>query len=359
MTPKLILSSFSETLIQDERILTSAERALLKSLLQNIRAAAQRNPDVQTAIDAAIASALGETIAQRAYSVLGTSIVQQILSATADHRTENSGLKIPDILLSPGPPPPPAPSPGPPGHSPISPAPAPSSPAPPGHGLLPSRRVVVATSEPDQLRSTLLANTPLATAKCVILDEFLSAQETKELFDFAIAHEKDFRTSEVLSPAGGVVDYERRRSRVLVEVGAYQDSILDRIRPVLPEVFEQMGMVPQPTVQVEAQITASNDGDAFSMHTDDGQSEIASRYLTFVYFFHRDPAAFQGGELRLYDTSWERHHRSTAGSYHVIVPQSNQIVFFPSSLLHEVSEVHCASRAFADSRFTLNGWLHR
>jgi Rps23 Pro-64 3,4-dihydroxylase Tpa1-like proline 4-hydroxylase len=27
--------------------------------------------------------------------------------------------------------------------------------------------------------------------------------------------------------------------------------------------------------------------------------------------------------------------------------------------LHEITAVHCRSRAFADSRFTVNGWLHR
>jgi Rps23 Pro-64 3,4-dihydroxylase Tpa1-like proline 4-hydroxylase len=41
------------------------------------------------------------------------------------------------------------------------------------------------------------------------------------------------------------------------------------------------------------------------------------------------------------------------------VPQQNQIVFFPCSVLHEITPVECPSRAFADSRFTLNGWLHK
>jgi len=39
MTPKQILDSFSETLMQDERILSAQERALLTSLLQHARAA--------------------------------------------------------------------------------------------------------------------------------------------------------------------------------------------------------------------------------------------------------------------------------------------------------------------------------
>ena len=49
----------------------------------------------------------------------------------------------------------------------------------------------------------------------------------------------------------------------------------------------------------------------------------------------------------------------SSGSYQTVVPQQNQIVFFPCSLLHEITPVECRSRAFADSRFTLNGWLHK
>jgi Rps23 Pro-64 3,4-dihydroxylase Tpa1-like proline 4-hydroxylase len=47
------------------------------------------------------------------------------------------------------------------------------------------------------------------------------------------------------------------------------------------------------------------------------------------------------------------------GSYQTIVPRQNQIVFFPCELLHEITPVECASQLFADSRFTLNGWLRR
>ena len=47
------------------------------------------------------------------------------------------------------------------------------------------------------------------------------------------------------------------------------------------------------------------------------------------------------------------------GSYQTIVPQQNQIVFFPCELMHEITTVKCSSQGFADSRFTLNGWLRQ
>ena len=108
---------------------------------------------------------------------------------------------------------------------------------------------------------------------------------------------------------------------------------------------------------VEAQITASHDGDYFHFHTDNGSDRVESRHLTFVYFFHREPRQFEGGELRIHDARLEERGYVSQGSYQSIAPQQNQIVFFPCELLHEITAVNCTSQQFADSRFTLNGWL--
>jgi Rps23 Pro-64 3,4-dihydroxylase Tpa1-like proline 4-hydroxylase len=147
-----------------------------------------------------------------------------------------------------------------------------------------------------------------------------------------------------------------------MDLGKHEQVILERIRCVLPSVLHQLGMEEFPVTRVEAQITSSNDGDFFGAHSDDSQETIASRRLTFVYFFHRDPRQFEGGELRLHDSRANEPHLSTrsyqTSGYQTIVPQQNQIVFFPCSLLHEITPVECPSQAFADSRFTLNGWLH-
>jgi SM-20-related protein len=205
----------------------------------------------------------------------------------------------------------------------------------------------------------------MVRAQSVVLDEFLAPQELDELVAYTLQHEAEFQNSEVISPSGdpGVTDYNHRRSRVLMDLGKYQEVILERIRCVLPRVLDQLGVEEFPITHVEAQITASNDGDFFGAHSDDAQEMIASRRITFVYFFHREPRPFEGGELRLHDSSGKGEQHLSAGSYQTgsyqtIVPQQNQIVFFPCSVLHEITPVECPSRAFADSRFTLNGWLH-
>jgi Rps23 Pro-64 3,4-dihydroxylase Tpa1-like proline 4-hydroxylase len=127
---------------------------------------------------------------------------------------------------------------------------------------------------------------------------------------------------------------------------------------VLPAVLQRLQMEDISVKGIESQITASNDGDFFHNHHDNSEPAVRSRQLTFVYFFHKEPRPFEGGELRIHDFCLESGQYVSAGTYQAIAPQPNQIVFFPSSLLHEITPVECPSRRFADSRFTLNGWLH-
>jgi Rps23 Pro-64 3,4-dihydroxylase Tpa1-like proline 4-hydroxylase len=76
--------------------------------------------------------------------------------------------------------------------------------------------------------------------------------------------------------------------------------------------------------------------------------------LTFVYFFHREPRRFAGGELRLFDTAQTERVSAKVEHFKLIYPLQNQVVFFPSSYVHEILPVICPSREFADSRFTVN-----
>jgi Rps23 Pro-64 3,4-dihydroxylase Tpa1-like proline 4-hydroxylase len=393
MTAKQILDAFSETLMQDERILSPRERELLSSILQNSRAVCGNDAQTQAAVNAAIARSVGETVAQRAFSLLGGSMVEQILASSGmagwgeetapvvqahkspqppSQRKEGEvpqppGAPVPQPpgVRKPGdvPQPPGAPVPQPPGerqppHTPGPPSSKPmrpGSPQPPSgsHGLQP-----VGTAMGDSGAGVGVLDAPgVVRARSVVLDEFLAPHELEEMVEYALQHEAEFESSVVVSPnREGVLDYSHRRSRVLMDAGKHEAVILERIRGVLPAVLEQLGMEEFSITRAEAQMTASNDGDFFRPHCDDAQELVAARRITFVYFFHREPRAFTGGELRLHDTRGSDRHAGT-GSYQTIVPRQNQIVFFPCSVLHEITPVECASKAFADSRFTLNGWL--
>ncbi len=366
MTAKEVLTCFSETLLQDERILSLRERELLTKLLQRAREKSVISSDGYSAASSAIIDAVGETVGQRAFSVLGSEIVQCLLEEYGPATEHNIG--VPLTVRGPRPPQPTT------GSGPRPPQPTASGPRPPqptiASGPRPPQPTTASGPRPPQPTTfasqhetavSVIERPEFLPAQFVVLDEFLVPEELNSIIEYTRSREGDFQLSEVIAPGqtGATLDYEHRRSRVLMDIGEHQAVVLNRIQAYLPRVLQKMGREVFPVTRVEAQITASNDGDFFRNHNDNGQDEIASRELTFVYFFHREPKAFQAGELRIYDSKWENGEYVSTGNYQTIVPEQNQVVFFPSSLLHEITPVECPSLAFADSRFTVNGWFHR
>ena len=350
MTAREMIDSLSETLMCDERILSVQERELLANLLQRAKTNGSTRDN---AVAETIALAVGETIAQRAYGILGNSITQRLIEQAWAASSRDSGTGA--IVIHGAEPQPPKSAPKPFGE----PQPPKSAPKPFGEPQ-PPRSSAQGTQVEGQ-GVAVMERPEFLPAQFVVLDEFLSPEELKQLMQYSMDHEPDFQISEVVSPgaSGGMIDYEHRRSRVLMNLDRHHEVIADRIQACLPRVLQKLGRDVFLPSQVEAQITASNHGDFFRHHSDNLYEDTSSRELTFVYFFHREPKAFRGGDLRIYDSRWENGRYVSTGEHQTIVPEQNQIVLFPSSLVHEISPVDCPSQAFADSRFTVNGWFHR
>ncbi len=385
MTAREMIDSLSGTLLCDERILSVPERELLANLLQRTRA---QSSVPENAVTQAITRTVGELIAERALGVLGESMTRQLLQQlTSSSRLPNQSVPVIRAGGTPAPvpgsaprppgttPPPisantPAPVPGsaprPPGTTPPpiganTPAPVPgSAPRPPGTTPPPISFPTTST-QPKTGGVAVLEASDYVSAECVVLDEFLTSAEVNTLRQYILEQEIRFEISEVLSPGvtAGAVDYERRRSRVLMDLGGHERVIVDRVLTCLPRVLQKWGRDPFPISRIEAQTTASNHGDFFCCHSDNGAEAVATREITFVYFFHLEPKQFSGGELRIYDSRRENDNYVPTANYRTIVPEQNQLVLFASGLSHEITPVNCPSGQFADSRFTVNGWVHR
>jgi SM-20-related protein len=196
------------------------------------------------------------------------------------------------------------------------------------------------------------------TAQLVSCEEFLAPTEASTLWRFAIDRKAQFVQSEVISGNSGRADNDYRRSRVLYELDSVRDLITDRVTHCLPQVLSRLGIAPFQISSVELQATVTNDGEWFKPHRDSGHDPVSSRQLTFVYYCHREPRGFSGGELRMFGPVAEGMEASATPA-HDVSPTQNAIVFFPSNYLHEVTCVSCPSRRFEDGRLTFNGWLHR
>jgi len=398
MTTREMIDSLSGTLLRDERILSVPEKELLANLLQRTRA---QSSTPENAVAEVIARSVGELMAERALGLLSASMTRQLLDqqVTSSTKASNGSLPLthagsppntpaPTPGSSPRPPgttpppmslgtPPTPPAPPPPGSSPRPPGttpppmslgtppntPGPSpvvSPRPPGTTPPPISFLTV-TSQPTTAVVAVLEAPDYVSAECVIFDEFLTPAELNALRQYVLAQETRFQVSEVLSPGvtGSAIDYEQRRSCVLMDLGGQERMIVDRLLTCLPRVLQKWGRDPFTISRIETQTTASNHGDFFRCHSDNAADEVASREVTFVYFFHREPKQFTGGELRIYDSRRENEYYVPTANYRTIVPEQNQLVMFASGLSHEITPVDCPSGQFADSRFTVNGWIHK
>lgn len=198
------------------------------------------------------------------------------------------------------------------------------------------------------------------TESLLLLEEFLPAAELELLRRFATDRQADYVASEVVSGSeDGRRDEQVRRSQVLFDVTAIYPLVVERVLAHLPWIQRRLGQAPFTLGDVELQVTASNDGEWFKPHRDSGDGPVRGRELTFVYYCHREPRAFRGGELRMFGPFADADNPATLGDAVTITPPQNSIVFFPSHYLHEVMPVTCPSHDFADSRFTYNGWLRR
>jgi len=192
---------------------------------------------------------------------------------------------------------------------------------------------------------------------------FLSARELRGLTKYILTHEDDFTASTVIpdTTPDPTADLSYRKSRVLYEIGDYAELIRKRLIALLPEVLSTFQREPFPFTHIDVQVTASNDGDFFKVHQDNSKVEpvdIHLRELSYVHYFYAEPKSFTGGQLRIYGSE-NGEFNGTATKGKTIVPRQNTLVLFPSSADHEVLPVKCPSGKFANSRFTVNGWIIR
>ncbi|NJO43142.1 MAG: proline hydroxylase [Cyanobacteria bacterium CRU_2_1] len=213
-------------------------------------------------------------------------------------------------------------------------------PAPTGHQF-------TTPSEPEVSHNPLVSD-------YVQLEQFLAPHEHQHLLDYVLEREAEFVSTRTST---GATNY--RESVVMYSFPEFSQLFEQRIRAIMPDILAKLGLPSFPIGQIEAQLTAHNDGNFYKVHNDNGSSDTATRELTYVYYFYREPKPFSDGELVIYDSKVENNYYVKADTFRTIEPRNNSIVFFLSRYMHEVLPVRCPSQAFADSRFTINGWVRR
>ena len=194
----------------------------------------------------------------------------------------------------------------------------------------------------------------------VRVTDVLSTEEQERLWQTVIAPEARYRPSNVGSGDKARLDPKVRHSLLMEDTDSLRPWFLPRIAELVARehVLERLGLSPFPVGVRELQVTRHIDGGFYHNHRDAGEGESALRTLTYVYYFHRLPRSFAGGDILLFDHGPD-DARSKGLEFTRIEPTHDSLVFFASDRLHAVTKVICPGADPSDGRWTINGWYHR
>lgn len=187
----------------------------------------------------------------------------------------------------------------------------------------------------------------------VVMDEFLCSEASTLLLDKIIAAKPLFVPTTIVVGENERINSSVRSSMHLPNLADLDISpLLDAVRSNFVEICQSVGVQPFPLHRLEASVVAHGDGDFYARHTDvrhGGATDI--RMISCIYYLHRQPAVFSGGELAL-------HSVFANGPTAKIAARHNRLVAFPSFYPHEVLPIGSTGR-FEESRFSVNCWLRR
>ena len=200
--------------------------------------------------------------------------------------------------------------------------------------------------------------TEIGKFKFLIIDDFMPGSFVSDLLEYSLQHQASFVPTQVKHKGHDHTSYDKRISQVCsIGLGPFEEAFSGAIQGHLAQFFQALGVPPFAIACTELELVAHGDGGMFVPHLDTatdahGRGDSTVRVLSAVYYFHRMPKHFTGGELVI-------HPIRNDAAIEVLQPVANRLVVFPSFAPHEVRKILCPSKDFADSRFSINCWLRR
>jgi SM-20-related protein len=190
----------------------------------------------------------------------------------------------------------------------------------------------------------------------------LGAQYVAGLLDYVARRQPDFKAGGMYDRQVGecTADLVYRDAVYLTDLGPFANPIKSFVKTIAVPALKALHLSEAKVEPKEFVITAYRDGGHIGEHIDTYDRPERVRILSCVYYFATNPRRFSGGELRLYGFP----KSSVAGGsvptpFADIKPYTDTLVVFPSWIRHQVMPVCVPSKAWLDSRFTINCWMHR
>ena len=191
-------------------------------------------------------------------------------------------------------------------------------------------------------------------APFVYIENLLPRTEHERVLAIALALAPRFQQARLGSGEYRHVDESRRRGLAIDQVGCEElrSLLVPRLRPLLVGIQERLRLSPNAPYRFShIDLAAYPHGNFGGAHRDASPRPYPRLSLNAVYFFHRQPLTFTGGDLLLYDTDVETGISSRL-AFSRIAPTSNSLVLLPASYWHAVTQVASRSSALRDARLS-------
>lgn len=194
---------------------------------------------------------------------------------------------------------------------------------------------------------------------CVI-DGFAPNSLVTELLQHVAVNQSRFQRAKVNSADPKYRD-DVRRTEIFHQYEVGRAYFLTRLRDMQPELCRLFDMPVFEIGRMETKLSNHISGGHFRPHNDDNKgSGPDRRRLSWLFYFHRWPKQFAGGELFLMDTCREEtggQRTFRPESYTRVEPINNRLIVFRSADFHAVSETTLPSGEFMDGRMAVAGHI--
>lgn len=205
---------------------------------------------------------------------------------------------------------------------------------------------------------------------CLKIANFFGQEKNKQLFEMTQSMKDAFVPAKIAGAVGSIIDKNIRDALTCNAVGtpiesmfleAVQSKFLHEVTDCSCEPICQLSA----TTVSETQISRYGTDQNYDWHIDKLSFRNTQRVVTLVYWFFKEPKAFEGGELVItneiiYQAELFESHRvdGSKGPSRLTIPVENDCaVIFGCRMPHTVLPVRMTTDAFDSGRFSVNMWL--
>ena len=180
----------------------------------------------------------------------------------------------------------------------------------------------------------------------MLVPDFLPAADAAALFDNVYSGDWTIGVS-----GGGAIN-RLGRSAFDAELRAPErEWWFPRVRAALPRTVRELGVDVSAAPDLYGAWACHHNGDFHVRHFDVGETTSSfcdNRRVAYIYYLHRRPRAFAGGDLMLYPPGADPIR---------IRPAHNAFIAFPPETEHEVEPVRCDPDDWGAGRFSIGGFV--